>query len=314
MITDPDMHLEGYDIIGDIHGYASLLKSLLAGLGYKRAGGIWQHPVRKVIFLGDFVNRGPEIRETLTLVRGMVEAGHALAILGNHEYGCMLYHIKDDNGVFMSRHIAGNRSLLQKTLNVYKTYPEEWKSHLKWLRTLPFFLDLGGIRIAHAYWNDDEIDQLKEFLPEGKLKKKFLRQLHEKHPEMAVIVYKLLKGLEFRCPKDLIIKCNKGLSRKVIPLNWWTDPENKTFRQLHFGNKFVLPDYHFPVELAPRYQPYLPDKPIVFFGHYCLAEGAEILQSNVCCLDSCVDRTGKLSAYRWSGEKELLAENFVVAG
>ena len=183
--------MSGYDIIGDIHGYASLLKQLLTGMGYKRVNGIWCHPERKAIFVGDFINRGPEIRETLLLVRAMVESGSAMAILGNHEYGSILYHIKDDKGTFMSRHIAGNRTQIQKTLTVYKTLEEEWKGHLKWMRSLPFFLDLGEIRIVHAYWNDEEIARLKEFLPKGPLKKKFLRELHEDHPEMAVIVYKL---------------------------------------------------------------------------------------------------------------------------
>jgi Calcineurin-like phosphoesterase len=308
------MRMDGYDIIGDIHGYATLLKQLLTELGYKRSDGSWRHRSRTAIFVGDFINRGPEIRETLQLVRGMVDSGSALAILGNHEYGSILYHIKDDNGTFMSRHIAGNRTQIQKTLTVFKSLEEEWEDHLKWMRTLPFFLDLGEIRVAHAYWNDQEIARLKEYLPKGRLKKKFLREMHEKRPDMAVIVYKLLKGLEFKCPKDLIIKCSKGLSRKVFTLKWWTNPRNVTFRQLYFGNKFILPDYHFPEEIAPLFEPYLPDQPVVFFGHYCLSEGAEIVQENICCLDSCVDTTGKLTAYRWSGEKILLSENLVVVG
>jgi hypothetical protein len=244
----------------------------------------------------------------------MVESGNALAILGNHEYSSILYHIKDDNGTFMSRHIAGNRNQIQKTLTVFKNIDEEWQDHMKWMRSLPFFLDLGAIRIAHAYWNDAEIAKLKAFLPEGRLKKRFIREMHEKHPDMAVIVYKLLKGLEFKTPKDLIIKCNKGLSRKVFTLKWWEDPIDKTFRQLYFGNKFVLPDYHFPLELAPAYEPYLPNQPIVFFGHYCLPDGAEIVQQNICCIDSCVDTTGKLSAYRWSGESTLIPGNLVIVG
>ncbi|MCE1200061.1 MAG: metallophosphoesterase [Marinilabiliales bacterium] len=306
--------MEGYDIIGDIHGYASLLKKLLQQMGYQHTGGAWRHPSRMAVFVGDFINRGPEIRETLQMVRAMTEAGSALAILGNHEYSCILYHIRDDNGTFMVRHIAGNRNQIQKTLMVYKNLSEEWKSHLKWMRSLPFFLDLGEIRIAHAYWNDEEIDRLKQFLPSGGLKKRFIRDMHENNPEMAAIVYKLLKGLEYKCPRDLIIKCNKGLSRKVFTLNWWTNPTNKTFRQLYFGNKFILPDYHFPPEIAPDYIPYAENQPPVFFGHYCLGEGAEVIQPNICCIDSCVDTTHRLSAYRWDGEKVLNPSKIVVAG
>jgi len=306
--------MKGYDIIGDIHGYATLLRQLLTEMGYIRLNGVYRHPTRKAIFVGDFINRGPEIRETLLIVRSMVDAGSALAILGNHEYSCILYHIKDDNGVFMSKHIAGNRTQIQKTLTVFKNLNEEWINHLKWMRTLPFFLDLGAIRIGHAYWNDMEVKTLKDFLPKGRLKRKFLRDMHKKRPDIAAIVYKLLKGLEFKCPKDLIIKDSKGLSRKVFTLKWWASPEDKTFRQLYFGNKFILPDYHPSVEMAPSYEPYSPDRPIVFFGHYCLSEGPAILQQNVCCLDSCVVTTGRLAAYRWSGEKELIPGNLLAVG
>lgn len=49
-----------FDLIGDIHGYADPLKRLLTTLGYTDNGICWVHPSRKVIFLGDFVDRGPE--------------------------------------------------------------------------------------------------------------------------------------------------------------------------------------------------------------------------------------------------------------
>ncbi len=47
-----------YDLIGDIHGYASELKALLAKMDYQVTDGIWRHPERKMIFLGDSVDRG----------------------------------------------------------------------------------------------------------------------------------------------------------------------------------------------------------------------------------------------------------------
>ncbi|MFO1021594.1 MAG: hypothetical protein U0903_12990 [Planctomycetales bacterium] len=48
-----------YDLIGDVHGYANELVALLEALGYRRTGGVYAHPERKVIFLGDFIDRGP---------------------------------------------------------------------------------------------------------------------------------------------------------------------------------------------------------------------------------------------------------------
>ncbi|NDB35537.1 MAG: serine/threonine protein phosphatase, partial [Flavobacteriia bacterium] len=76
--------MTNYDIIGDIHGHADALEQLLQKMGYRRHQGIYQNPSRKVVFLGDFIDRGPKIRETLHLVKDMVDAGFAHAIMGNH--------------------------------------------------------------------------------------------------------------------------------------------------------------------------------------------------------------------------------------
>lgn len=301
-----------YDIIGDVHGFATLLKKLLKSMGYAKINGTWKHPERKAIFIGDFINRGPEIRETIQIVRKMTEEGSALTILGNHEYSAILYHIKDSHGLYLSRHIAGNRNQIQSTLNSFKGFDEEWRDDLKWLRTLPFFIDLGEIRIVHAYWNDQDIHYLKSFLPEGRLKRSFLRTIHEEQRPAASIIYRILKGLEYRCPPDLILKCSKGMSRVVFRMNWWESPQDKTFRELSFGNKFILPDYSVPIQIAPSFESYGPDKVPVFMGHYCLSQGAEIVQSNICCVDSCVMGSGQLSAYRWSGEKLLKKENLII--
>lgn len=54
-----------YDLIGDIHGHATELEQILRELGYARRNGTYQRTERKVVFLGDFIDRGPQIRETL---------------------------------------------------------------------------------------------------------------------------------------------------------------------------------------------------------------------------------------------------------
>lgn len=82
-----------FDIIGDIHGCFEELKALLTELGYTvapRADGAPGYDVgtpagRKVVFLGDLVDRGPGVTDVLRLVMGMVEAGTALCVPGNHE-------------------------------------------------------------------------------------------------------------------------------------------------------------------------------------------------------------------------------------
>jgi len=83
------------DIIGDVHGCCDELEELLRQLGYDVIGSlqddplggpIYAHPAgRKAIFVGDLVDRGPRILDTLRLVRNMVTHGSALCIPGNHD-------------------------------------------------------------------------------------------------------------------------------------------------------------------------------------------------------------------------------------
>ena len=84
-----------YDLIGDIHGHADELLQLLEKLGYEKAQGAYRHPDRKVIFLGDFIDRGPKIRQVLEIVRPMIEEGKALTVMGNHELNALAYHTED---------------------------------------------------------------------------------------------------------------------------------------------------------------------------------------------------------------------------
>lgn len=76
-----------FDIIGDVHGCCDELEDLLQQLGYTRDGsGPWSHPDgRKAIFLGDLVDRGPRIVDTLKTVMAMSQAGAALCVPGNHD-------------------------------------------------------------------------------------------------------------------------------------------------------------------------------------------------------------------------------------
>jgi len=62
-----------YDIVGDIHGEYAALVVLLQKLGYDCKQGVWQHNDRKVVFLGDFIDRGSCQRQVIELVRSMID-------------------------------------------------------------------------------------------------------------------------------------------------------------------------------------------------------------------------------------------------
>lgn len=86
------MDLKNMDLIGDIHGHADELIELLEKLGYSKQGTHYAHPKRKVLFVGDYIDRGPKIRETLEIVKQMADNGSAIALMGNHEYNALCFH------------------------------------------------------------------------------------------------------------------------------------------------------------------------------------------------------------------------------
>ena len=81
-----------FDIIGDIHGCCDELEELLDQLGYVQGGNGYAHPEgRKVIFLGDFCDRGPRNADVLKLAMQMVKSGNAFAVPGNHDMKLVKY-------------------------------------------------------------------------------------------------------------------------------------------------------------------------------------------------------------------------------
>ena len=96
------------DLIGDIHGHADKLEELLLKLGYKKSKGVYQHHNRKVLFVGDYIDRGPKIRETLAIIKSMVDNESAIALMGNHEYNALCFHFQDSNGGHLRKHLIKN--------------------------------------------------------------------------------------------------------------------------------------------------------------------------------------------------------------
>ncbi|QKC89184.1 polynucleotide kinase-phosphatase [Mesorhizobium sp. NZP2234] len=83
-----------FDIIGDIHGCADELQALLTQLGYsvawsedqgERAVTVTPPEGRKIVFVGDLVDRGPNVPDALRIAMSMVAAGTAYCVQGNHE-------------------------------------------------------------------------------------------------------------------------------------------------------------------------------------------------------------------------------------
>jgi hypothetical protein len=303
-----------YDIIGDVHGHADELKSLLKNMGYKFRDDYYYHPNRKAVFVGDFINRGPKIRETLILIRKMVEKGAAFAILGNHEMYAVLYYLRDIEGKYYKKRIPKYQLLINQTIEEFLPFQEEFKTHLKWLRTLPMFLDFGTIRIVHACWDDNNLKLLRENITGPKLTKTILREIALNGTKFSKSFWETCKGIDFQLPRDLLVFDEEGRPHRSFRMKWWISPEGKTFKEVSLESRFDLPSYSIPKEIVPKRTPYPNNEPIVFFGHYCLKDSRNIVAENLCCVDSCVTRSGRLMAYRWNGENRLTDENFIYSG
>lgn len=301
---------EVYDIIGDIHGEAETLKKLLNHLGYTEGELGYSHPERKAVFVGDFVDRGPEIFKTLSIVMKMVTSGNAYAVVGNHELNVLAYYTKDSDGLFLRDHNLKNKTQIKKTYEEFKLDKAKRKKYLKWLRSLPIFLELDGFRVVHASWDHEAVEIIKKENPENRLSKKFLRRIYFERGKVFNALMLLLKGREFTMPDDMVLKDGYGFKRTAYRIKWWEPMQGKGFEDISFGNRFKLPNYTIPRELCYDIPTYPKDELPVFFGHYCLNGKAGVIRENLCCVDGCIANGGIMVAYRWNGGS-LDSENIV---
>jgi protein phosphatase len=139
-----------FDIIGDLHGCCDELLSLLRIMGYKveNPGSLIPRITapegRTAVFVGDFVDRGPDNVRTLLIVMAMVRSGTALAVPGNHDDKLLRAlqgaPVKISNG-------------LDHTLQELNAAGEEMQALVRdFLGGLPphLILDGGNLVVAHA--------------------------------------------------------------------------------------------------------------------------------------------------------------------
>lgn len=299
-----------YDIIGDIHGQAGELRALLTKLGYVEREGYYRHPERTVIFLGDFIDRGPRIRETLEIVRAMMKAGTALAVMGNHEYNAIAFHTPNGNGRHLRPHSVEKMKQHQATLDQIVTDdPKLWEEYLDWFKTLPLFLDLGDVRIVHASWDEDQIALLNG---DNRLSDELLGASAKKGTPEFLAIEVLLKGKEIALPEGHTITIFGGVMRKDMRVKWWLPAAGKTYYEMSLPTCNTAPKLPVPVTKSLE-RGYAETEPPVFVGHYWLTpEMPELLAPNIACVDYSVAKFGgMLTAYRWDGERALDAAKFV---
>jgi len=303
----------GYDLIGDIHGYADPLVRLLDKLGYAEQDGVWRHPTREVIFLGDFIDRGPHQREVIDVVRPMIDSGAALAVMGNHEFNALAFHTPHpDTGEPLRPWSKKNRDQHDAFITAYAGRGDEMRETLDWFRTLPLWLDLGALRVIHACWDPHLLSEVRAEVDGQHLTDELLVAGSEPGTWQHEAIDSLLKGKEIDLPEGKSMRDKGGNQRHRIRVRWW-DSHATTYREAHFGPESA--ETHIPDDpiQGDHLVEYSHDDPPCFVGHYWLEGEPAPLAPNIACLDYSVAKEGgKLVAYRWNdGDVELTKDKFV---
>lgn len=296
------------DLIGDIHGYADKLEELLHKLGYVNKGGAYAHPYRKVVFVGDYIDRGPQIRKTLEIVKAMVDSGNAIALMGNHEYNALCFHFQETEGGHLRKHLIKNIIQHYETLRQFQNRQKEYEGYLEWFKTLPLHYETDTFRAVHACWDKPSIDIIKETLENDKLTDALIYQSVKKGSAFNKAIEQTLKGKEIKLPEGIYFTDKDGSVRNEIRIKWWEDPAQSSYRSISIEPLDQLPGESVRENEAGPNDYYRSGDKKVFFGHYWLKGEPSLYKGNVCCLDYSVAKGGKLAAYRL-GEEEVLDNN-----
>jgi hypothetical protein len=304
--------LKGIDFIGDVHGEHEHLITLLKKLSYKPTGDTWSHPAgRKVCFLGDYVDRGPQIREVLVTVRAMVESNDAFAIMGNHEFNLISWHTPLIDGSPERCRPESKRYQLVESLKQLGEGDNKW---IDWLRTLPPTLELPGDRAVHACWSPEDVDKLAAawFRAGNYWTPELIRSASKGQP-LFDVVERVMKGPEIPLPEGTTMELGDGDIRHSARIQWWTPADISA----PMGGQ-VIPHLKTdsPTLTVAQSMTWPPDitqeHPLVFCGHYWLKGDAPSPRTDkVICLDYSVAKKGFLCAYRFDGEKIALTDKMV---
>lgn len=308
------MSVQGYDLIGDVHGCAESLALLLQKLGYRLDQGAYQHPDRKVVFLGDIVDRGPKIRESVQIVKRMVDAGHAHIVMGNHEYNLLSYLTESrEKDCYLREHSPRHFRILKETLEQYEAYPDEMDELLEWIRDIPLYLEFDHFRVVHACWHQELIDQFEKTYTEHRLTDQLLQRSAIQGTFEWALLDRLLRGTHLRLPNDEVMISRDGFKRRFFRTKFWLQEPQ------HYADVVFQPD-PLPSHIARRklsaqdfddllyYQP--SEKPL-FIGHYWREGEPELVADNIACIDYSAVKFGKLVAYRMDDEPSLRKDKFV---
>lgn len=287
-------------VIPDIHGDEDRLNRTLAMV----------EPSNRMVFLGDLIDAGssvsrPSDREVLERVHGLIGSGRAVGIMGNHELNAILFHRMGPDG-WLRAHSDKNQHQHGSFIKAFGIATPEALRWTSWfLESLPLWREIDGLRVAHAYWGEAQIQLISGRRPNGFLTESDIVEIGEGKSDFAQAVKLLVSGPELPLPKGYHITDNSGYQRHDVRVAWWWNG-TATWREaaLSVVNLDELPEGFMPADTLANLRPCVGP---VLFGHYKVAGDPRILNGMAACLDF----PDAPCFYRWHGESRFLDDNLV---
>jgi hypothetical protein len=143
------------DIIGDVHGEFEVMERLMTHLGYNENGESAEG--RRLVFLGDLIDRGPDSTAVVDKVIDLVQKGNAFCVMGNHELNILLGRPLPGNGWF----IQPNPVEKAGEFHSVRVNPEKIDEYLQFFASLPIVLENDSLRLVHACWHRGSVERLR---------------------------------------------------------------------------------------------------------------------------------------------------------
>ena len=272
---------------------------LLDVLGYGERDGVWRHPERTAVFVGDLIDRGPQQLETIGIVRPMVSAGSARIVLGNHEFNAIAYATPDpaNPGEYLRTRYGDDDPHARPARGIPRRRRRGLAAPPRARRVVQDFPDVArprwpargrrcaGTRARSRCWRGDTLTA------------ELIEASSRKGTPAYAAVEIVLKGPEIELGEDRGYFDPDDDWRTRARFRWW-DPEATTLRRRSRDPRPTSSSCP-TIPSIRRCQPYADDVPVIV-GHYWRTGEPTVITDKVACVDYSAAKGGPLVAYRWS--------------